>query len=75
MLPILRNKILRRPYLLQDILQWAYGMNWAKTRCQCVDFFSDDDEDDYFGTEDDEGVEDEVDSYTEVDEYEWSHVN
>lgn len=64
----------RPPYRLEeDIRQWAHGMTWAEIRRQCIDFLMDEDEDDddeYLIGKDEEV---EVDSYKEVDEYEWSH--
>jgi hypothetical protein len=56
-----------------DIRQWAHGMTWAEIRCQCTDFVgsSEDEEDDFLMGRDQEH---EVDSYDEIDEYEWNHV-
>ena len=64
------------PYTLEDdIRQWAHGMTWNEIRRQCFHFlmYEDMDEDDLFHTEKDEEVE--VDSYKEVDEYEWNPIN
>lgn len=64
----------RPPYRLEgDIREWAHGMTWAQIRRQCIDFLMDEDEDDDYLTGKDKEVE--VDSYKEVDEYEWNPVN
>lgn len=62
------------PYLLEgDIRRWAHGLNWPQIRRQCIDLIMDEDEDyDYFTGRDDEV---EVDSYEDVDEYEWNPVD
>lgn len=64
----------RPPYREEwDIRQWAHGMTWAEIRRHCIDFIIIEGEDDEYLMGKDEEVE--VDSYKEVDEYEWSHVN
>jgi hypothetical protein len=57
----------------EDIRQWAHGMTWTEIRRQCIDFIMDEDEENDFHIEGDEEYE--IDSYNQVDEYEWTHVN